>query len=162
MPEAHPTYTAHLTKNFTYLLIGVLIFSLGSAFIPLILVSPDDPDKGAAYWISGIITLLVLLVTIPTFFLHTRLTLSDSGVDISMLGIFTKHLPYTSISTLEEGPTTVMKHGAGLRIIALAHTGYLSGGPSVTFTLTDGQKITASTPEPAQVIQAFNARLATI
>ena len=39
------------------------------------------------------------------------------------------------------------------------NTGYLTGGPTVTFTLTNGSRVTASATNPEQVVAEVNSRL---
>ncbi|WP_421083919.1 hypothetical protein [Rothia nasimurium] len=161
MPTHHEhSYLSPLTKNFKFFLCGVIVFVLLSVTLPIMIFGPVDKDGSSqGLLISVFVGAAVALIIIPIIFSSTRIDLLKTSIKITTMKFFSKELPYSEIEQAEVGPVTGLVMGAGLRIMGGGHTGYLTGGPSVTFTLTNGSRVTASATNPEQVVAEVNSRL---
>ena len=154
------SYVAPLTKKFKLFLCGVIVFVLLSVALPIMIFGPVDKDgTNQGLFISALVGASVALVIIPMIFSSTRIDLLDTSLKITTMKVFSKELPYSEIEQAEVGPVTGLVMGAGLRIMGGGHTGYLTGGPSITLTLTNGSRVTASATNPEQVVAEVNSRL---
>ncbi|WP_237189305.1 hypothetical protein [Rothia nasimurium] len=154
------SYVAPLTKNFKFFLCGVIVFVLLSVTLPIMIFGPVDKDGGSqGLLISVFVGAAVALIIIPIIFSSTRIDLLETSIKITTMKFFSKELPYSEIEQAEVGPVTGLAMGAGLRIMGGGHTGYLTGGPSITLTLTNGSRVTASATNPEQVAAEVNSRL---
>ncbi|WP_326502543.1 hypothetical protein [Rothia nasimurium] len=154
------SYVAPLTKKFKVFLCGVIVFVLLSVALPIMIFGPVDKEgTHQGLLISALVGAAVALVIIPMIFSSTRIDLLDTSLKITTMKFFSKELPYSEIEKAEVGPETGLVQGAGLRIMGGGNTGYLTGGPSVTFTLTNGSRVTASATNPEQVVAEVNSRL---
>lgn len=157
------SYVAPLTKKFKLFLCGVLAFVLVSVALPIMIFGPVDQDgTHQGLLISVLVGATVALVIVPMIFSSTRIDLLDTSVKITTMKFFSKELPYSEIETAEVGPETGLVQGAGLRIMGGGNTGYLTGGPSVTFTLANGSRVTASATNSEQVVAEVNSRIGAI
>lgn len=157
------SYVAPLTKNFKLILWGLIVFELLSVTLPIMIFGPADQDGSSqGLHISAFVGAAVALIIIPIIFSSTRIDLLESSVKVTTMKFFSKELPYSEIEQAEVGPVTGLVMGAGLRIMGGGHTGYLTGGPSVTFTLTNGSRVTASASNPEQVVAEVNSRIGAI
>ena len=157
------SYVAPLTKKFKLFLCGVIVFVLLSVALPIMIFGPVDKDGTyQGLFISALVGASVALVIIPMIFSSTRIDLLDTSLKITTMKFFSKELPYSEIEKAEVGPETGLAQGAGLRIMGGGNTGYLTGGPTVTFTLTNGSRVTASATNPEQVVAEVNSRIGAI
>lgn len=157
------SYVAPLTKKFKLFLCGVIVFVLLSVALPIMIFGPVDKDGTyQGLFISALVGASVALVIIPMIFSSTRIDLLDTSLKITTMKFFSKELPYSEIEKAEVGPETGLAQGAGLRIMGGGNTGYLTGGPTVTFTLTNGSRVTASATNPEQVVAELNSRIGAV
>lgn len=154
------SFVAPLTKNFKLFLCGVLAFVLVSVTLPvLIFGSQGSGDISQESLISLIVGVAVALSLIPIIFSSTRIDLLDASVKITTMKFFSKELAYSQIENVEVGPVTGLVQGAGLRVLGGGNTGYLTGGPSVTFTLANGSRVTASVRNPQHFLAMYQLAL---
>lgn len=146
-------FTAGMTRPFIYLLVGSLIFVLAIVGFCVMVAEPED--FGTGFWVSLLFPLaLTLLLVIPMLFAKTHIEVREEEVFVRTFGFFQTSIKYSEIESLEVGPVTGLKYGAGLRILPDA-TGYLTGGPSIRITSTGRQpNIIASAEDPQAVIDA--------
>lgn len=154
------TFVAPLTRSFKNLLWCSFIFVLVSVTAPILIFGPQDKEGSyEGVMISGLVVVLIGLTTLPLILSSTRIDLLDSSVKITTMKFFSTTLHYHEIDSVEVGPTTGIRHGAGLRFMGAGATGYLTGGPSVTFTLTNGSQVTASATASEEVVAAVDKKL---
>lgn len=157
---ADQTFVAPLTRSFKNLLWGSLLFVLASVTAPLLIFGPHDKEGSyEGMIVSGLVMALTLLITLPMIFSQTRIDLLESSVKVTTMKFFSTTLYYREIDSVEPGPTTGLGHGAGVRFMGTGSKGYLTGGPSVTFILTNGNRVTVSATVPEQVVEAVAKKL---
>ena len=157
------SYVAPLTKKFKLILWGLIVFELLSVTLPIMIFGPIDQDGSSqGLYISAFVGAAVALIIILVIFSSTRIDLLETSVKITTMKFFSKELPYSEIEKAEVGPETGLVQGAGLRIMGGGNTGYLTGGPSVTFTLANGSRVTASATNSEQVVAEVNSRIGAI
>lgn len=150
------TFSAGMSGSFKVLLGAVSLAVLGmlALLAPRMLRDFEQPLTSIDFWILVASVLLSVGVTLPLLFAKTRMHIHPGGVDIVTCGIFKKSLTYSEIQSVETGPVTGLMHGAGLRMMGGGQTGYLTGGPSVSFNLVNGTTVTVSCTDPDAALAA--------
>lgn len=158
---AERTFVVGLTGSFKALLggIGVLVLVTGGALLPVLAWEQENFWGSAEFWVFIVCFVFTLALTLPLLGMKTRLRVHADGMEIVNSGIFKKSLTYGEIEAVEVGPITGLLQGAGLRIMGGGQTGYLTGGPSVSFILIDGKVITVSCDEPDAAVALVRRRL---
>lgn len=154
-------YLAPLGLSFKLLLVGMglamLLFT--TVFVPLHAARIGKPVTPPEMWILGGATAAVMMVGLLIPITKTRLTVQTDGVEIVNSAVYRRKLRYGRITEVRVGPVTGLLQGAGLRPLGKGHTGYIAGGPTVTFVLSSGEIVTTSCPEPDAVVALVRPRL---
>ncbi|MBF0808971.1 hypothetical protein E4U03_10210 [Rothia nasimurium] len=123
-------------------------------------VDQDGTNQGLL--ISAFVGAAVALVIIPMIFSSTRIDLLDTSVKITTMKFFSKEVAgVASAHDSETGPLCQTGFWPHFCLLNLA-VGYLTGGPTVTFTLANGSWVTASASNLEQVVAEVNSRIGAI
>lgn len=171
MPHQHlepVRYVAGLTPGFLRVCALGLLLVLALAATPLLLGVAGQPGYGWVAWACSATALAGLLLFLWALTLGTSLKLTAEGVEIRALWFFSTQIPYNKIRTVTPGPVLGIRPGtkfpqdwdpyAYRRQATLNNQeyrgkttkiqGFSTGGPTLVFTLANGQQVFASVSNP--------------
>ncbi|PMC69260.1 hypothetical protein [Corynebacterium aurimucosum] len=125
--------------------------------VGLAVVAAVVPTMIDSTWAAILFGTLVIAATAACIMMRVKIVVSDDDVMVSILGIFTKRIPFSDITGASVGPETGIKEGAGPRVVDGAPA-YIVSGPTVRIEQGRSSLI-ASAKNPEEVVADIKARL---
>lgn len=125
--------------------------------VGLAVVAAVVPTMIDSTWAAILFGALVIVATVTCILMRVKIVVSDDAVVVSVLSIFSKRIPLSSITGARVGPETGLKEGAGPRVVD-GSPAYIVSGPTVCIEYGPNLLI-ASAKNPEEVVSDIEARL---